>query len=251
MSNRIHVLSRREELDHERLPGRVAIVLDVLFATTTIVTALAHGARAVVPVVDGAAAQRAAQAYAPEDRVLAGEHMAVTIEGFVSPLPMTLVAHGVRDKTVIYSTTNGTVALKGAAGADYVYAAALVNGRATAEHVIRAHPGKTLLIVCSGSVSNMNIEDLYGAGYLVELMSQILGEKLNEGNEGNEGADLSDAARVARALYRNAGPEESLLGCRVGRMASRRGDESEVRHAAQLSVFDLVAQLKDGKVVRV
>jgi 2-phosphosulfolactate phosphatase len=115
-----------------------------------------------------------------------------------------------------------------------------VNGRATVEHVIRQHPGRTLLIVCSGSVSNMNVEDLYGAGYLVELLSAQLGNE----------ADLSDAARVAHALYRNAAPEESLLGSRVGRMASRRGDEAEVRHAAQLSVFDLVAQLKDGIIAR-
>ena len=46
---RIHVLARKEELDGERLPGKVVVVLDVLFATSSIVTALAHGATEVVP----------------------------------------------------------------------------------------------------------------------------------------------------------------------------------------------------------
>ena len=132
------------------------------------------------------------------------------------------------------------MALNGALGADHVYAAALVNGRATVQHVLAHHPGCTLLIICAGSVKNVNIEDMYGAGYLVDMFEQQSGGD----------ADLSDAARVALALYRHAGPEASLLGSRVGRICQRRGHEHEVRHSAQLSVFELAAELKDGRIVR-
>ena len=41
---KLHVLLEKEALDRERLAGKVVVVLDVLFATSTIVTALAHGA---------------------------------------------------------------------------------------------------------------------------------------------------------------------------------------------------------------
>ena len=49
LNHKVHVLTRKEEVDTVRLPGKVVIVLDVLFATSTIANALAHGARAVTP----------------------------------------------------------------------------------------------------------------------------------------------------------------------------------------------------------
>ena len=54
--HKVHVLFRKEDLDHERLEGKVAIVLDVLFATSTIITALASGATEVIPTLDEAGA---------------------------------------------------------------------------------------------------------------------------------------------------------------------------------------------------
>ncbi|MFZ2910486.1 MAG: 2-phosphosulfolactate phosphatase, partial [Candidatus Desulfobacillus denitrificans] len=46
---KIHVLLKKEELDAQRLPGKTVVVLDILFATSSIVTALAHGAAEVIP----------------------------------------------------------------------------------------------------------------------------------------------------------------------------------------------------------
>ena len=54
--SKLHVLLKKEELEAQRLPDKVVVVLDVLFATTTIVTALAHGASEVVPTLDRDAA---------------------------------------------------------------------------------------------------------------------------------------------------------------------------------------------------
>ena len=53
---KIHILLKKEELDGQRLPGKVVVVLDVLFATSSIVTALAHGAAEVIPTLNGDAA---------------------------------------------------------------------------------------------------------------------------------------------------------------------------------------------------
>ena len=46
---KIHVLLKKEELDGQRLPGKIVVVLDILFATSSIVAALANGAQEVVP----------------------------------------------------------------------------------------------------------------------------------------------------------------------------------------------------------
>ena len=61
LQHKIHVLTRKEELDSVRVQGKVVIVLDVLFATTTMVAVLANGAREVVPVLDEAAARACVQ----------------------------------------------------------------------------------------------------------------------------------------------------------------------------------------------
>src|SRR6185503_21008161 len=106
LQHKLHVLTKKEELDGVRVQGKVVVVLDILFATTTMVAALANGAREIVPVLDEAAARACGAGIA--DCVLAGELYAETLPGFAHPAPLALIEHGVRGKTVVYSTTTGT-----------------------------------------------------------------------------------------------------------------------------------------------
>lgn len=234
---RIHVLLKKEELDSQRLPGKVVIVLDVLFATSSIVAALAHGAREVLPALNGEAALREVGGRAPGSYVLSGELNAVTLTGFSHPTPMALLEESLAGKTLIYSTTNGTVAVAKAREADHVYAAALLNGEAIVSHIERAHPGGTVLIVCSGSADNFNLEDFYGAGYLVSLFARR-----------PDAHEFTDAAVAARLLHDHSDAMECLSASRVGRMMLSRGLEHEVRFAAQKSRFRVVARLEGGSL---
>lgn len=240
LPHKIHVLGKKEDLDSVRMPGKVAIVLDVLFATSTIITVLANEAREVVPRVDEAAARDESTRHPEDSYVLAGELLAETLPGFAPATPLALLEHGIAGKTVIYSTTNGTVAFGNAGGADHIYGAALLNGRAVIEHVLAAHPDKTILIVCAGSMGNFNLEDFYGAGYLVDLLLERLGDA----------TDVSDAARVARTFYRAGDPLPTLMDCRVGRMMTERGLAHEVAYAAQCSTLEIVPRLTTSGVLR-
>ena len=236
---KIHVLLKKEELDAQRLEGKVVVVLDILFATSSIVTALAHGATEVIPAPDGRAAQAAASRFAAGSYVLSGELNADTLPGFVHPTPQALLAEGLAGRRLIYCTTNGTVALAKAQGAAHVYAAALLNGRAVVERIVLHHPDSTLLIVCSGSADNFNLEDFYGAGYLVSLLRARL-----SGNPA--GADCSDAALAAELLHDHCDGLDALRGARVGRMMLARRLDAEVAFAAQESCYDVVPLLQDG-----
>jgi len=235
LSHKVHVLTRKEELDTVRVPGKVVVVLDILFATTTMVTALAHGAKEVVPVLDEAAARAAASQYSENSFVLAGELYAETLPGFAHPAPLSLLEHGVEGKTVIYSTTNGTVAMMQPAAAARVYCGALLNARALCEHIVARHPRETVLIVCSGSGDNFNFEDFYGAGYFIECFLHHVG-------------DFSDAAKAALAVYRHAKAPEALLDCRVGRMMAARGLAREVEFACRRDAFPVVPALEGGRL---
>jgi 2-phosphosulfolactate phosphatase len=236
LRHRVHVLGKKEELATTPVEGRIVIVLDILFATTTMVTALAHGATRIIPVADEDAARRASQNLAVAEVVLAGELYAETLPGFAHPAPLSLLQHGIGGKTVVYSTTNGTVAMTLSAAAAHSYCGALLNARRLAEHVVARHPDRPILIVCSGSGDNFNLEDFYGAGYFVERLAELLGPR----------ADLSDAAIAARSLYRAARAPEVLLECRVGRMMAARGLTAEIEFACRFDAFPLVAELQNG-----
>jgi 2-phosphosulfolactate phosphatase len=233
---KLHVLLKKEELDGQRLPGKVVVVLDVLFATSSIVTALSHGALEVVPALDGDMALLEASTRKDGSYVLSGELNAETIAGFCHPTPLALLDEEIAGKTVIYSTTNGTVALGKSRDASHVYAAALLNGEAMVEHVARLHRDETVLLVCSGSADNFNLEDFYGAGDLVSLFER----------RGQH--ELSDAAIAARMLHDGADAAECLMRSRVGRMMLARRLEREVRFAAQKSCFDVVPRLEGGSL---
>jgi 2-phosphosulfolactate phosphatase len=238
LNHKIHVLTKKEELDGLRLPGKVVVVLDILFATSTMIAALASGAREVVPVLDEAAA-RAEGARCPEGSfVLTGELYAKTLPGFAHPMPLALVAHGVRNKIVVHSTTNGTVAMMKASGAARIYCGALLNARRLAEHIVARHPGETVLLACAGSGNNFNFEDFHGAGYFVERFADLLGA----------GADLSDAAKAARTVYQNARLPDALLDCRLGRMMASRGLAHEVEFASRLDALPVVPALEQGRL---
>jgi len=236
LNHKVHVLFRRQDIDMVKLERKVVVVLDVLFATSTMVTALGHGASRVIPTLNENDARQVARALDDASYVLSGELFAEMIDGFASPMPLALVEHGVQDKAVVYATTNGTVALRDASAAEHVFAGALLNAPAVVEQIAKHHAEATIVVVCSGSMGNPNLEDMYGAGYFVDLIAHAMGEK----------RDFSDSAIAARALFRSEGAQSALLRSRVGQLMQERGHTHEVEYAAQLGTLDVVPKLVDG-----
>lgn len=235
---KLHVLLSKEELDRERLPGKIVVVIDVLFATSSIVTALAHGAAEVFATIDGDAARAEAARRPAGSFVLAGERDAVTLPGFSHPTPLALLEAGVEGRAVVYATTNGTVALAKACGADRTYAGALLNGEALAERLASTSRGETVLLACAGSAGAFNLEDFYGAGYLVSLLASRFPDLY----------ELSDAALAARHLHDGSDALAVLSGSRVGRMMRERSAQGEVAFAAQKSRYDVVPELSGSSL---
>lgn len=229
---KLHVLFKKEELDPDRLHGKVVIVLDVLFATSAMVHAFDQGIRCIWPARDHAAAvDIAARLDTP---LLAGEYLAASLPGFGPATPLALCETGVAGATLVYVTTNGTVALHNAVGAAHVYVGALLNGAALVAHVVRAHPDTPVLVVCSGSMDRFNLEDFYGAGHVAAHF------------ERSGGYVLSDAALAAVLFYRGCDADTALQSSRVGRMMRANGLQREVECAARLDTMDVVPELSNG-----
>lgn len=239
---KVHVLMRKEELDPARLTGKVVVVIDVLFATSTIVAAFEHGVADVVPAADPEAARAAARGLEAGSFLLAGEHNMAAIDGFATYAPLALSREPLEGRRLIYSTTNGTVALARARGADQVLAGALLNGAAVAEHIRRCFPDHTVLLVCAGSGGEFNLEDFYGAGYMVD--------RLLDGEPGRW--LVSDAGLAARAVYRQQAdaPAEYLAQSWLGTLLEEIGSGDELRFAARPGAYSAVPVLAGERLVR-
>jgi 2-phosphosulfolactate phosphatase len=219
------------------LGGTTCVVFDVLRATSSIVTAFAHGVGRVIPV---ATVEEALEwkGRVPEV-LLGGERHGERIEGFDLGNSPFEYREGVKGKELVTTTTNGTVALRACAGAEHVLVGALLNLKAVAE-VLRQISPERVLIVCAGTFSEFALEDAMAAGALVGQLEENFGS----------GVEWGDAARAVSALpllYRR--PEDALRASKNGRVLEKKGRGREVEWCALCSEYRVVPVL-EGESLR-
>ena len=148
-------------------PAHVAVVVDVMRATSTIAQALASGYRRVLCCreIDDA---RALRRQLGDEAVVGGERDAVQIEGFdLGASPREYLEP--RAETAILTTTNGTRStLAAAANAEHVLLGSLLNLDAVA--AAAREPGEDITVVCAGYQGAFAIDDAYCAGRIVALL---------------------------------------------------------------------------------
>ena len=146
--------------------GKVVVVIDVLRAATTVATALANGARAVIPFDSVDEPSIFAKRYERNEIRLAGERKMLRIPGFdLGNSPAEYTETAARGRTILYSTTNGTVALLATAGARKCFFGAFVNCAATVAAVrAETRSAGDVLIVCAGHERRSTLEDVVCAG---------------------------------------------------------------------------------------
>ena len=148
-------------------PAHVAIVVDVMRATSTIAQALASGYRRVLCCgeIDDA---RALGEQLGHNAVVGGEREAVQIAGFdLGASPRDYLEP--RAETAILTTTNGTrTTLAAAANAEHVLLGSLLNLDAVA--AAAREPGEDITVVCAGYQGAFAVDDAYCAGRIVDLL---------------------------------------------------------------------------------
>ncbi|PFH82669.1 2-phosphosulfolactate phosphatase [Bacillus sp. AFS088145] len=237
---KLHLLMKKEEIDDQKLNDeKIVVVFDVLLATSTITAAIAFGAKEVIPVMNGQEAVLFANKNLDKEYLLIGEYEGNTIEGFLSPNPLTLKKI-VSDQSIVLSTTNGTVALKNSQKAKRVYAASILNVNAVANHLRQSYKDESVILVCSGSSGQFNMEDFYGAGYFIDCL-------VNQSCP----FDLSDAAKSAHYFYLGLKEKcfEVLAESNVGKMLIRYGFEEELKFVSSKGIFNVVPIFAEGKSV--
>jgi 2-phosphosulfolactate phosphatase len=216
-----------------RLKGSVAVVIDVLRATTTIIHALAAGCSTVRPCAEIDEARELAGAMRAGRVLLAGERGGTPIPGFdLGNSPREFTAKLCRKTTLVMTTTNGTRALLRAAEADRALVAGFVNFSAVCEQL--RQDVRPVHIVCAGTDGEVTLEDTLLAGAFVDYLCDATEVQLN------------DAARLAWDCYETHG--RVLIGAleisQGGANLLKLGYDEDIRAAAQIDQFTLVPELR-------
>lgn len=228
-------------LSAARTEGFQIVVIDVLRATTTMVTALANGASAIIPVNEPAEAVETREKLDRDNTLLGGEKDALPIENFdLSNSPLEYTAEAVSGKTIVMRTTNGATTLKALRASGAVWIGAFVNLSAVAG-AIQAD-GSDLLLVCSGNYGDYSMEDTLCAGGIIDRLADLLTGKI----------DLNDSAKLA-LLHYNANCErlaQAIAAGEHGRLLTSLGCAEDIAFAAQVDSIDLAPRYSEGRVVR-
>lgn len=149
--------------------ARVVVVIDVLRASTSIATALANGARAVIPLDSTDEVVMRAKAFDRSEVKLAGERQMRPIPGFdLGNSPLEFTRETIEGKTVLLSTTNGTGAITALQGPRDVVIGSYVNFSAVLAMLRTAIRGGTdIAILCAGREKQFSLEDAACAGRFV------------------------------------------------------------------------------------
>lgn len=209
--------------------GRSVVVFDVLRATTSMLTALSSGAKEirVFPDLDSA---RAARSAFDGPAILCGEQDALPPPGFdLGNSPGSFTSEKCEGKTLFMRTTNGTRAILAAGEAAALYVAALVNAEAAARAL--AQKGLDVTLLCSGTNGAVAMEDLIGAGAVLDALSSIGPVTLE-----------SDLARIALSVFTSAKPNlaAALRATTGGQNVQRVNLTPDIEFAATLNRFDIV-----------
>lgn len=233
----IQVIATIGEARSDDLLRKTVIVIDVLRATSTIITALDHGCK------DVAAVESIMQAKDQQlqGNLFGGERFCKKIPGFDfgnSPLEYRTAA--VQGKRLIMTTTNGTRGIQKAAKAEYVLAGAFINGRACAQAALELQ--KDVVIVCAGTQDVFSLEDGLCAGQLVDEISKL---------QSRHGVEVNDfgLAMYNSFLQARTNIAETLLNCSNGKRLGRIGFYDDVIYCSQLNVTSTVPILREGVLV--
>ncbi len=143
----------------------IVVIVDVLRATSAIVTAFMNGVERIIPV----GTLEEAKAYKEKGYMVAAERDGI-VRDFADfgNSPFNFTPERVKGNQIVYSTTNGTQSIMTAKDSHEVLIGSYLNHQALAEYILKQ--GRDVLILCAGWKNKFNLEDSLFAGSLAEVI---------------------------------------------------------------------------------
>lgn len=258
MSPQLHVHLLPSLIEADALHGGTAVIIDILRASSTMITALQNGAKRVIPCGTTEEAFQLRNQSPQESILLGGERGGVKIQGFdFGNSPAEYNVSAVAGRTVVFTTTNGTKAILKASTAATILIGAFINRAAIADRLRQEH--RNTHLICAGTDGIVTGEDVLFAGAVVD---ELMGHDAPE-NQNSISASwtLNDSAVMAWSLWRktvaditpgDAETRSQVIGERLalamrntqgGRNLVSLGYDSDISLCSQLDQFRIVPEL--------
>jgi 2-phosphosulfolactate phosphatase len=207
---------------------KIVVIIDIFRATSTITTALANGAKEVIPVADVNECI-ALKSFHPE-YITAGER-----DGKIAPgleygnSPFEYPPSFIENKTMALTTTNGTKLLHMVQNAHQIIIGSFLNLNAISQHLIQQK--KSILLGCAAWKDRVNKEDTLFAGAVATQIQEHFDI-------------LCDSTLLSMDLYTQAMQQKQLLdalkGCNHYKRLSSFGLEKDMKYCTTPNQFNVV-----------
>jgi len=227
---KLDVLFSPVQADELFFTGKTTVVIDVLRASSTIITALANGAKEVVPVGTVEFAVKVSGGIFGGQILLGGERNTKKIEGFaLGNSPSEYTKEIVNGKTIVFYSTNGSRAIVKAKYSANLFVCSFNNLKTVAKHLNKLN--EDIIILCAGNNNFFSLEDSVCAGMLI---SELTAEKKT--------SELTDAATSALSLFKSLGKNIFKMLCDSdhGQLLINNGFKDDLKACAELNITNVI-----------
>lgn len=227
--------------DEISLQNKTVLIVDVLRASTTIATALKNGARVIIPVASVESAVKYASTLEEGAFLLCGERGGEIIDGFhLGNSPFEYTEEKVKGKTLIYASTNGSIAITKTKYAKYSLVVGFVN-ISEAVKFVNEKDSNDILILCSGKLNRFCIEDAVCGGMITFLLTK---------GKSKKSVNLSDSAVAALKLYKSYRKDllKMLKESEHGKFLISLGFEEDLKVASSVDSIPILPVYSDGVI---
>lgn len=235
---KIDVILTAADIQPEKIKDKIVVIIDVLRATSVMITALANGAKAVYPYKDIESVLENSKK--SKSFVLGGERKGLKIEGFdFGNSPLEYTREAVEGKDMFMTTSNGTRAIENSAnGSKKLFIAAFLNVESVAEKILKENDDT--VIVCSGTDDNFSLDDALCAGEIIRRVK-----------EKNKNVYLTDISLAMKKLAETSiSIENTLEGSKHFEYLKTIGFYGDMNHCFTMDMFDIVPEYKNGVITK-
>jgi len=218
------------------IPAKSIVVIDVLRATSTIAAALNSGCKYIIPVETTEEADDLYEKCDKTSTLITGERFCRKIEGYdLGNSPFSFTPELVKDKVIIFTTTNGTKSLKRAEEGKITIAGSLLNASSVVKKLIEFK--RDIVLLCAGRYDLPAGDDTFCAGLMVSLLKQNTPE-----------IELSDSADIAKTYYETykSNPFELFKKTASGQNLILENLEQDIHDCLEVDKFQVVPVYKNG-----
>lgn len=235
-SMKVDLIISADDIKQEKIIKKSVVVIDMLRATSVIITAMNNGCKAVLPVLT----VEEALEIASKDRkkyILGGERKALKINGFdCANSPLEYTRSTVQDKTLVITTSNGTRAIQGSLGAKNILIGALINAKAVAQKL--AYLDNDVVIVNAGTLGQFSMDDFICAGYIINC---LIRERQN--------IELTDISKTAYYIYKeNKNIISFIKDASHYKRIKELNLEEDLDYCCQKDIISIVPEYTDGMI---